>query len=514
MKIRENTWGWSILLVLPLGFLIRCSAPEKGGGELANQEPFRIYYAANRQGEIAPCGCQVNQLGGLNRFQAGMAKVSADAPKAKLFLDAGDTFFTSRTLNPNRKASEVLAAELIADAYKLWGVSALAPGERDFALGVAKLKELEKRSGAMFIASNLTDASGKPLFRKTHFFSLTAGISVGVFALAAPENFEGLTEVKVADVEAARVASLEELKARGVNKIVLLSHLGLQADREIAAKGGIDLIIGSHSLDVLTEPVKVGTTLIVQPQNQGQQLGYLDFGPSVAHKLVDLDKSFDEQNELFTKMEAHKESIRKLALAEITPPLLATKNKPYVAHAQSCRVCHQKQHDFWAGTKHASAYLVLYAKNQHFDAECIGCHSLGFQQAGGFDRIARPLQLTQPKLDKKDKPYIEEIMKWVFAEDRPTPLDSRTQPERYQKLKARYHEKIKELEEKELIQKLYVGVQCENCHGNRNGHPSVKVATQKKVNPESCKQCHAPPNAAPFDPESIPKVACPLSSSS
>ncbi len=102
-------------------------------------------------------------------------------------------------------------------------------------------------------------------------------------------------------------------------------------------------------------------------------------------------------------------------------------------------------------------------------------------------------------------------MKTVFGpEIKNGPLDSRQQPARYEKLAKRYHTELKKLEDSGRIEKWYMGVQCEHCHGLRDGHPDPKVPTLKKVNVESCKTCHAPPNAAPFEAKMLQKVACPL----
>jgi hypothetical protein len=184
---------------------------------------------------------------------------------------------------------------------------------------------------------------------------------------------------------------------------------------------------------------------------------------------------------------------------------------PYVAHAYQCRGCHEPQYDFWAKTKHAAAYLVLFAKDAHFNWECIGCHSVGFEDPGGFSRIAHPIVLDDLTKDPKDKPFVETLMKKVFGDElKKGPLDSRVQPARFEKLHRRYDEEIKKLEQAGQIKKLYIGVQCENCHGNRDEHVRLSVPGQKRVKESTCRTCHAPPNAPNFTADMIPKVACPL----
>src|SRR5207253_680147 len=111
----------------------------------------------------------------------------------------------------------------------------------------------------------------------------------------------------------------------------------------------------------------------------------------------------------------------------------------------------------------------LYAKNQHFDPECIGCHSLGFEQPGGFDKIAKPIVLEKPPKQAKGTTFVEDLMKRVFKGDKKGALDSRTDPARYAALKKRYHEQVHALEKKDNLKRIYIGVQCEHCHGNRAG---------------------------------------------
>src|SRR5688500_17897317 len=115
---------------------------------LAQASPLALVHTANRQGEVQPCGCQVNQIGGLNRMQAFLEKQRAKS--TVVLLDSGDTFFSAATLNPMRKDQEVLRAKLIAAAYAKMGLDALTPGERDFGNGVDFLRELQKDSGASF----------------------------------------------------------------------------------------------------------------------------------------------------------------------------------------------------------------------------------------------------------------------------------------------------------------------------------------------------------------------------
>lgn len=49
-----------------------------------------------------------------------------------------------------------------------------------------------------------------------------------------------------------------------------------------------------------------------------------------------------------------------------------------------CAECHAEQYEFWKSTDHARAYSTLAITNQHLDAECFACHTVGFGEKGGF----------------------------------------------------------------------------------------------------------------------------------
>ncbi|MFJ7829040.1 metallophosphoesterase [Peribacillus sp. NPDC097284] len=75
--------------------------------------------------------------------------------------------------------------------------------------------------------------------------------------------------------------TINALEAKGVNKIIVLSHLGYSNDKKLAnTVDGIDVIVGSHSHHKLKEPdvinQKKKPTLIVQAGRYGRFLGQLD----------------------------------------------------------------------------------------------------------------------------------------------------------------------------------------------------------------------------------------------
>ena len=176
-------------------------------------------------------------------------------------------------------------------------------------------------------------------------------------------------------------------------------------------------------------------------------------------------------------------------------------SKAYIANPYQCKSCHQAQYDFWNKTHHSSAYLVLYAKQQHLDPECVACHSVGFGEKNGFTKTADALLLKgAPSRKSGEKPMIELVLETAFKGEKDPKeekeilaLDSRVQPDRYAKLKSAFHQKLDTVQEKPGWDKVYAGVQCENCHGNRADHVLKgphKSKIKQPVKAALCIGCH------------------------
>ena len=68
------------------------------------------------------------------------------------------------------------------------------------------------------------------------------------------------------------------LRSEGADAVILLSHLGLAADRELAEelREDVALIVGGHSHDLLPEGERVGDVLITQAGYYAEHLGRID----------------------------------------------------------------------------------------------------------------------------------------------------------------------------------------------------------------------------------------------
>lgn len=225
------------------------------------------------------------------------------AKKNSLLLDSGDLFTGTLYFN------EFLG---IADLefMNYLGYDAMNFGNHEFDLGASAdghkaLSEFVKNAKFPFVSANVNfskDAlfngiyNGGTISEEIKDGQIFDGIikevngqKVGIFGLTTEETVEisspKAIEFKKYLEEAARM--VDEFENRGVNKIIALTHLGLDDslqfdnDVELAKKvEGIDVIVGGHTHTKLEKPTLVEDgkepTVIVQAGQYSEALGTLD----------------------------------------------------------------------------------------------------------------------------------------------------------------------------------------------------------------------------------------------
>jgi 5'-nucleotidase/UDP-sugar diphosphatase len=233
--------------------------------------------------------------GGIARRATMVKKIRAEAPHS-LLLDSGDIsqgtlYFTQYRGSEGR------------ELYNLLGYDAVVTGNHDYDAGPKLMAENFLR-GAQFsvVASNM-DFSGEPLLAgriPATVIKTVGGEKVGIFGLVTSEVVTTSSpgpNVTMKDTIQSAKEAVAELNLQGVNKIILLSHLGFPADQALAAQvNDIDVIVSGHTDTLMGDPTKLdsslgtpvssypaeahspdgGTTLIAHAFSWGRLLGRLD----------------------------------------------------------------------------------------------------------------------------------------------------------------------------------------------------------------------------------------------
>ena len=223
-------------------------------------------------------GTVYTRLGGYPRLLAMTKTLQADAQRrnqALLTLHAGDAWQGSGYFKINEGMAN-------ADLLNQFGLDAMVLGNHEFDLNNQKLARFIQAVNFPMLAANL-DASQEPVLngvanlkplvlfafdgnKKTAIADLErlpqgkAVVAVVGLLLEDMSDISPTTgKLRFAKEIASAQTTVDLLKAKGVSKVVLLTHLGNQRDLELASKvNGIDVIVGGHSHSLLGDFSNVG----------------------------------------------------------------------------------------------------------------------------------------------------------------------------------------------------------------------------------------------------------------
>lgn len=218
------------------------------------------------------------------------AKLASVVEPGSLLVDCGDALRGSSTVY---HASEGVMGELALAPYK-----AQAVGNREFHYLHSKMLARSRASSMPWVCSNLIDLRDRPAAFSRSLVVDAGGLRVRILALLVPQYRTGSGWERVFGWRfLAPEEALRDLAASGdrADATLLLSHLGLEADRALAPDfPEIAAIVGAHSHDTLAKPEIVAGVPIVQAGPFARYAGRLELDldgtrPSVAsYSLIPL----------------------------------------------------------------------------------------------------------------------------------------------------------------------------------------------------------------------------------
>jgi len=195
------------------------------------------------------------ELGGFSRLKTAIDKMRADDPHL-LLLHAGDAvqgtlYFT------------LFNGTIEFDFLNMLGVDAFTFGNHEFDRGGEPIPGWIGRSKFPWLSANI-DFSAEPAIAplvRPYMIKEIRGDKVaiiGVTTETTPQTTINPGKAVFKDaIESAR-RQADALTALGINKIILLSHLGYVQDKILASKvAGIDIIVGGHTHSLLGDSTKL-----------------------------------------------------------------------------------------------------------------------------------------------------------------------------------------------------------------------------------------------------------------
>ncbi len=262
------------------------------------------HYALS-SGDFSALAQAYGRVGGLDRVSTVINAIRADRPDA-ILLDGGDTWHGSYTCYQTEGQDMVnVMNALKPDAMTFhW----------EFTLGSERVQEIVEGLPFAALGQNIFDAEwDEPvdLFPPYKVFE-RGGVKVAVIGQAFPympianpgwmfpEYSFGIRDEHMQEM-------VDEVRAKGAELVVVLSHNGFDVDKKMAGiVTGIDVILSGHTHDALPEPVLVGETIIVASGSNGKFVSRVDLDVrdgrmmGFRHKLIPIFSDVIEPDKAVT----------------------------------------------------------------------------------------------------------------------------------------------------------------------------------------------------------------------
>jgi 5'-nucleotidase len=219
--------------------------------------------------EISPV--DNHKHGGLARVTTRVKEERARSPHT-LFMLAGDF------ISPSLASGEFKGKQMIA-TLNAAGLDIATLGNHEFDYTLDVLAERMKESRFAYVAANVFDKKTGLPYGGAHPYIIRkfADVSVAIFGLLTTETATKARsggEVRITDPIAAGRRLSQELRRKGADIVIALTHLSMCEDKRLAREANIDLIVGGHEHELLQ--AMSGRTHISKMGSDARSLGRID----------------------------------------------------------------------------------------------------------------------------------------------------------------------------------------------------------------------------------------------
>ena len=277
------------LVLVEILLVAACASPLRPLGGLTDPEVRITLLQVNDVYTLEPV--DEGRRGGFARLATLVERARRENPATLLAL-AGDV------LSPS-VASTLLKGEQMIAGLNAIGLDLATFGNHEFDFGPAVLTQRMRESAFTWLSANVLDRrSGRPFGGAERDVFLTlGGVRVGLFGLTTPETVKTSNpgpDVEIGEAIGAARATSAELKARGAQLIVAITHQDMHADRSLAAAPGVDVdvILGGHEHEPLI--AEEGRTLITKAGSDARYLVQVDLWVGGDGRLRERSWTFHE----------------------------------------------------------------------------------------------------------------------------------------------------------------------------------------------------------------------------
>jgi len=260
-------------------------------------EEIVILYTGDTHAMLYPCNCPKEPDGGVARRATLINQLRKNNPHT-LLLDSG-AFFAAGLMDQYTQNTkmDMERTRVNLRAIELMQYDALAVGDDEFNFGREFLEEAAASRKLPLISVNMQSRDILPYIIK-EVGQVKFGI-IGITPLFALQKAAGL---KLAEPKVKVKQAIEELKKKGADIIVVLSHQGESDDINLVnSVYGIDILIIGHGRAKEEPTFKIGPVILLRPSWQGRKLGKLSLSVQnkriINHRVEELRLSDRIQND-------------------------------------------------------------------------------------------------------------------------------------------------------------------------------------------------------------------------
>ncbi len=379
-----------------------------------------LFYSADIHGNLEVCGCPIHPLGGVARRMGYINAFRKRSPEAAVVMaDVGRLFADEKQEGSDELRPDArLMNDWIVRAHDLMNLEIVNLSYRDlpYAGGLLLPDAKIKPERSALISANVKVTDGTRENASPYIIKTVTGkrlplpLRIAFIGLSdlPPDEFKGQVEASgfvIHDPLAAAKAALAEIYDKA-DVTVIVGYLKRSTAMKLAQQNSdLDLIINSDGSGITLDPQQINNTLIVYAAKETKHLGELRFYADdegvvdrFTNRYIELDEVIPDDPQMARMTKQARQEIGDLqskmaeAEAEKVAAQIAKEGEPQspYATAETCGKCHVAEYKQWQSTRHAQAFAGLEKRQRPFDAACIGCHSVGYQQQGFINIKATP----------------------------------------------------------------------------------------------------------------------------
>ncbi|MGB6128250.1 MAG: metallophosphoesterase [Psychrilyobacter sp.] len=268
----------------------------------AKEVDVKILGTSDVHGRISPWDYSTD----MENYSGGFSQISTLVKKYRetndnvVLVDLGDAIQD----NGIEKFNDIYYKENkhpIMQIYNAMGYDMIVPGNHEFNFGMDFLDRAFDQFNGEILATNIYTKSNGNYYKPSTIVEIE-GVKIGIIGVTTPliEQFEegtnNLRDLVFRDPIAEIKKEIVKLKNKGVDSIVLLAHMGLPNENNIAGTGVIDIaneiseidvILAGHYHKNISKKV-INGVLITEPYKYGKAISIIDLKFDVTDKKVKL----------------------------------------------------------------------------------------------------------------------------------------------------------------------------------------------------------------------------------